>query len=244
VIPRSPPSSREDPIRHRQSVRRRPLAALAAAALLLAACGADDDPGAAPDAGVEDEADAEEDADLDAAPGDDDPEVTAGEVEEPGDEAESPGAPPLDDEAGTHDREVDGAAPMVSVTDVRVASHDGFDRVVFEIGGEGRAGWGVRYQEEARTQGKGEEVDLAGDAVLEVGLRNIAMPFDAPEDVDAYDGPERIDGPAGGAILEIVEDTIFEGQHVFFVALDTERAFRLARLDEPQRVVLDVVTAD
>jgi hypothetical protein len=133
---------------------------------------------------------------------------------------------------------------MVSVTDVRVASHDGFDRVVFEIGGEGRAGWGVQYQDEARTQGKGEEVDLAGDAVLEVGLRNIAMPFDAPDDVDAYDGPERIDGPAGGAILEIVEDTIFEGQHVFFVGLDTERPFRIARLDDPQRVVIDVVTDD
>jgi hypothetical protein len=235
-----PPSSREDPIRHRQPLRRQSLAALAAAALLFAACGADDEPGEAPDVEVGDD-DVEEETDLDAAPEEDDPADPAEEAEEPEDEAESPGAPPLDDEASTDDREEDGAAPMVSVTDVRVASHDGFDRVVFEIGGDGRAGWGVLYQDEARTQGKGEEVDLAGDAVLQVGLRNIAMPFDAPEDVDAYDGPERIDGPAGGVILEIVEDTIFEGQHVFFVGLDSERPFRIARLDDPQRVVIDVV---
>jgi hypothetical protein len=130
---------------------------------------------------------------------------------------------------------------MVSVTDVRVASHDGFDRVVFEIGGEGQAGWGVLYQDQALTQGKGDEVDVEGDAVLEVAVRNIAMPFDAPEDVEAYEGPERIEGP-GDAILEIVEDTIFEGQYVFFLGVDTERPFRVARLDDPQRVVIDVVT--
>jgi hypothetical protein len=212
---------------------------------VLVACGPDDGVEDVPDVEApeedrDEELDAEptdeDEADEDAAGGDD------GVDEAAQDDGDVTDAAPLDGEASTEDRVEDGEAPLVSVTDVRVASHQGFDRVVFEIGGDGRAGWGVLYQEQALTQGKGDEVELEGDAVLEVALRNIAMPFDAPEDVEAYDGPERIPGPADGAILEIVEDTIFEGQQVFFVGLDEERPFRIARLDDPQRIVIDVVT--
>jgi hypothetical protein len=181
----------------------------------------------------EDEADPGDDAADDV----DEPDTT----EEADDTDDTDDVAPLDVEATTGQQEEDGEPPMVSVTDVRVAHHGDFDRVVFEIGGDGRAGWGVLYQDEARSQGKGDEVDVAGDAVLEVAVRNVAMPFDAPEDVEAYDGPERIDGPGDGVLREVVEDTIFEGQHVFFLGLDAEVPYRIQRLDDPQRVVIDLV---
>jgi hypothetical protein len=225
--------------------RRRLAAALTATALALVACGPDDTTADDSDVAVPDESG--DDGEPDADPADEDAEDPedageAGEAEgEPGD-GDVADAAPLGGDPSTEERMEDGEAPLVSVTDVRVASHTGFDRVVFEIGGDGRVGWGVLYQDQALTQGRGDEVELEGDAVLEVALRNIAMPFDAPDDVEAHDGPERIPGPQGGAILEIVEDTIFEGQHVFFVGVDEERPFRIARLDDPQRVVIDVVT--
>jgi hypothetical protein len=41
-------------------------------------------------------------------------------------------------------------------------------------------------------------------------------------------------------VLEVVEDTIFEGIHTFFAGTDEEHPFLVERLDDPQRVVIDV----
>jgi hypothetical protein len=219
--------------------RRQLVASLALAALVLVACG-EDDPVIEPEPDTTEDAAGDDDPiDADADVGDPDDDADDADADPGEQDAEDP--EPLDGEATTEDREEEGSPPMVTVTDVRVASHDGFDRVVFEIGGDGQAGWGVYHQDEARSQGKGDEVEVAGDIVLEIGLRNIAMPFDAPDDVEAWDGPDRLEGPGDGPVLEIVPDTIFEGQHVFFVGLEAETPYRIQRLKDPQRVVIDLV---
>jgi hypothetical protein len=130
----------------------------------------------------------------------------------------------------------------VVVTDVRVGSHDGFDRVVFEIGGEGQAGWFTGYDDDPRSDGSGEPVEVAGDAALRVALTNIAPPHaeDQPEGVTRWEGD--VAGPAGGVITEVVDDLIFEGNHAFFIGLDQERPYLITRLQDPQRVVIDIVT--
>jgi hypothetical protein len=153
-------------------------------------------------------------------------------------------ATPIGGEASTDDRRNDEErAPQVVVTDVRVGSHEGFDRVVFEIGGEGQAGWFIQYDDDPRSDGSGEAVDVAGDAALRVVLTNIAMPHaeDAPEGVTQWEGD--VEGPPGGVITEVVDDLMFEGNHTFFVGLDQERPYRVERLSNPQRVVIDIVTA-
>lgn len=154
------------------------------------------------------------------------------------------GAQPLGGEAGTEDRHNDEVeAPQVVVTDVRVGSHDGFDRVVFEIGGEGQAGWFTEYYDDPRSDGSGEPVEVAGDAALRVALTNIAPPYLedlAPEGVTRWEGD--VAGPAGGVITEVVDDLIFEGNNAFFIGLDQERPYRIVRLQDPQRVVIDIVT--
>lgn len=151
------------------------------------------------------------------------------------------GPSPIGGDAGTHARSNEEVrAPSVVVTDVRVASHDGFDRVVFELAGEGQAGWMIRYDDDPRADGSGDPVAVAGDAALSVILTNIAMPTEAPPGSTPWSGDVA---GAGGAVAEVVDAAMFEGQHTFFVGLDRERPFRVARLQDPQRVVIDVVTA-
>lgn len=138
----------------------------------------------------------------------------------------------------TSSEEPDGW-PLV-VTDVRVGSHGSFDRLVFEIAGDGQAGWHIGYVDDPRSQGSGNPVDIEGEAVLRVTLRDMAYPGDAP--AEPYDGPERITPPASADLVEIVEDTLFEGHHDFFVGLDQERPYRVERLRDPQRIVIDIET--
>ncbi len=47
-----------------------------------------------------------------------------------------------------------------SVSDVEVARHEGFDRLVFDITGDGSAGWNVCYVEAAHSQGPGNRSSL------------------------------------------------------------------------------------
>lgn len=134
----------------------------------------------------------------------------------------------------------DGTPPPVSVTDVRLGSHKGFDRVVFEIGGPGHAGWDVRYVNEARSAGSDQPIAVAGDAILRVKLKNVALPPDAPAGVQPWDGPKRLEMPGEGPVVEVVEDTVFEGVHTFFVGVTDRQPFQVNRFGSPERVVIDV----
>ncbi len=131
-----------------------------------------------------------------------------------------------------------GGPGPTSVSDVEVARHVGFDRLVFHISGDGSAGWNVRYVQAAHSQGSGEPVEVRGSAVLEVTLTNIGYPDDVAG--PRYEGPRRIRPADTEAIREIVNDNVYEGRHVFFVGTVRQLPFRVFRLDGPQRVVLDI----
>ncbi|MDP5185423.1 GerMN domain-containing protein [Blastococcus sp. BMG 814] len=129
-----------------------------------------------------------------------------------------------------------GAA--VTVTDVRAGRHEGFDRVVFEVGGAGLPGWDARYVPGARSAGSGLPVDVAGDAVLQLVLTGVGLPGDTG--VAPYAGPDPVTA-GGAAVQEVVLDTIFEGQMVSFLGTAGERPFRVYRLQSPNRVVVEVL---
>jgi hypothetical protein len=160
------------------------------------------------------------------------------------------------DELTIHDRPTGQAAPIggpettqrstqepdggpLWVTDVRVGHHGSFDRVTFEIGGDGQVGWLIEYDENPTSQGRGDPVDIAGDAVLRVALRGMGYPT-MPE-VPPYEGPAQLQPERTEAIVEVLEDVLYEGYYDFFVGLDTERPYRLERLEDPQRVVIDIM---
>lgn len=158
---------------------------------------------------------------------------------------DAPGEPPEPvGEGGTDDSEASGDSPPVTLTDVRLAGHGEFDRIVFELAGEGEAGWRVGYTDDPRAQGSGEPVEVPGEAVLGITLTNIALPGDAPEGVQPWEGAGLLTADDPAVLDAVVEDTLFEGRYTFFAGLDARRPFAVAALDSPQRIVVDLLAEE
>ncbi|MFI2486642.1 hypothetical protein ACH47X_07000 [Promicromonospora kroppenstedtii] len=129
---------------------------------------------------------------------------------------------------------------FLTVTDVRVAAHEGYDRVVFDLDGtgSGRPGWRVEYVDQAVDDGSGDTVRVDGDAILRVSISGTATPTDSG--VDEFSG-DRIEPSGTRAIDEIVYRYWFEGYTTAFLGVDgAERPFRAFLLEDPMRVVVDV----
>lgn len=128
----------------------------------------------------------------------------------------------------------------LTVVDVRVGAHEGYDRLVLELDGEGTVGWRVAYDDDPRTQGEGAEVQLEGDATLAVVLDGLGYPYDTG--IEEYGGPRRF-SPGLPAVREVQLGGVYEGYYEAFVGVAGEQPFRVFRLTDPQRVVVDVVHA-
>ena len=145
---------------------------------------------------------------------------------------------PSDAEPDTAEASADA---RVTVSDIRVGGHDGFDRVVLEVGGEGTPGWDVRYVDQPSSQGKGDPVEVAGDAVLQLTLTGAGYPYDTGVEEYSADGP--LSASDTEAVTEIVFDATYEGTTVAFVGTTTRAPFRVYLLEAPTRVVLEVAHA-
>jgi hypothetical protein len=141
---------------------------------------------------------------------------------------------PADAEADTAEASAEAA---VTVSDIRIGGHDGFDRVVFEVGGTGTPGWDVRYVDAASSQGSGDPVDVAGDAVLQVTLTGAGYPYETG--VEEYAGP-ALTGAGTSVVAEVVFDATYEGASVAFVGSGAKNPFRVYALENPTRVVVEV----
>ena len=129
----------------------------------------------------------------------------------------------------------------VTVRDIRLGRQDGFDRVVFEVGGTGTPGWDVRYVDHASSQGSGEAIDVAGDAVLQVSLTGAGYPYDTGVTEYSAAGPLTAAGTKN--VTEVVFDATYEGTTEAFVGTKTKAPFRVYLLQNPTRVVLEVADA-
>lgn len=238
------------------TARLRPHAGLLLVCLLAAACGGPGQPAGTPDPSVAEPSPA---ATGDGVGGDatPDPEATAGEGTEDGGLVVTPDDTATGD--GRGGTEGDGAAdpppfyantaPEVGnatggagglLTDIRMGAHEGFDRVVLEFAGAGTPGWDVRYVDAPVGSPGGEPVRIEGAAVLAVGIDPVAYPQDDPT---AYDGPGRLRIPDAQVVSELVYASLFEGRLQAFVGVDDgEMPFRVYRLTEPSRVVIEVST--
>lgn len=145
-------------------------------------------------------------------------------------------------EAFPADTAVDSEEPNggpLTVVAVRVAKQDGYDRVVFELAGKvaGEPGWRVEYTDDPAQQGSGNSVEVGGDATLAIDITGVGFPMDTGEQ-------EETDDPALPAGLTVIEDVVlgatFEGQYQAFVGTTRKAPFRVFRLSNPARVVLDV----
>lgn len=128
-------------------------------------------------------------------------------------------------------------------TDLRIGRQDGFDRVVWEFAGDGEPGWLARYEATPARDGSGEPVDLPGDATLLVLIEGVTIAEFLPTP-DPGITPYPGNGTAAAAdtqhVTEVIAGGWFEGYQDGFVGVDSERPFRVYRLADPPRVVLEV----
>jgi len=127
---------------------------------------------------------------------------------------------------------------LLTVTEVRVGAHDGYDRVVFEVAGTGTPGWSVRYVPEAVEDASGRTRTISGAGILEVVLTGMGYPFDTGQ-TEWAEGPITTEGYA--QVWEVDMLGTFEGRTQAFIGLkDAGRPYRVFALAEPARVVVDV----
>lgn len=128
-------------------------------------------------------------------------------------------------------------ATQLLVTDIRVGRQDGFDRVVLDLSGSGQVGWRVAYADAPAIDGSGTPVDLAGDQILQVSA--LGMTYPEPGD-PTYDDLLLVDGGGLLAVTEILRGVPFEGQVQVYVGTGQRVPFRVFRLSDPERLVIDL----
>lgn len=154
------------------------------------------------------------------------------------DEDASGDAPPFLADRADDTEEVSGDA-FLSPVRLRFGVHDGYDRVVLDLEGTGLPGWLGGFDSDPRMDGSGEPVVIAGDAYLVINVRGLVYPTE--EGAVEFSGSQRFETPTGGVIREVVFGGIFEGQAQVFIGLDSDQPFRVFRLEDPTRLVIDVL---
>lgn len=156
----------------------------------------------------------------------------------PGQAPSSPTAAGPSFAAGSSAQEQPARGGPLSVVAVRVANHGSFDRVVFELKGRdgGEPGWRVEYVDQPSADGSGDPVAVGGAAALAVRISGAGY----PDDTGAQDA-ESVGGPGGAAVVEdVVLGATFEGVYEAWIGTARKAPFRVFRLADPARVVIDV----
>ncbi|WP_280338781.1 AMIN-like domain-containing (lipo)protein [Nocardia neocaledoniensis] len=146
------------------------------------------------------------------------------------------GAAPRDNTPKSGDA---SAGAALTVTDIRLGHHEGFDRVVFTLGGTGTPGWQVEYTGSAVQDGSGKPVEVDGNSILEVRILGSAYPFDST--VPPYAGPDPVTDPSVPGITGVYKALVYEGSTQSFIGVTAaEPAFAVSTLSNPTRLVVDI----
>lgn len=155
--------------------------------------------------------------------------AAAPDVEAPGLEADTVGWT-----VGVVDLGADGDDQAV-LTDLRVGRHEGFDRVVFEL--DRAPAVHVEYVDRpVRACGSGEVVELPGEGWLEVRLGGARGHTEAGEPTVPVARRE----PGYPSVLALARTCDFEGVVTWVAGVEAPTPFRVARVEDPARVVVDV----
>lgn len=126
--------------------------------------------------------------------------------------------------------------PSLMVSNVRVAGHEGFDRVVFDLAGEGDPGWLTNYTENPVQQGSGNPIPYNGETSLMVGIQGTPYPFDLDMEF-----PDHGTYPGAGNVTEVTYASLFEARTEFVIGVTGEMPYSVTVLQDPKRLVIDFV---
>ena len=123
---------------------------------------------------------------------------------------------------------IDATVPIANVADVRVATHPGHDRVVFEFDGGLPEAILERASPPFTHDASGEPVDVEGASFLRLTL--IGGTKQMPDGSSSYDGPTDFatDFPT---MRHLVEGGDFEARSTWYFGLDSEACVDVFTLD-------------
>lgn len=120
------------------------------------------------------------------------------------------------------------------LTEIRVAQHEDFEREVFEHSGNGVLAFWGEYVEEAIAEGLGTEIEVAGEAILRVGVGGVAPDPDNPGAANEVEGWSAPDDTYG--VVEVLPDSPFEAHAQYFIGLDSARVFHIHAANDLARI--------
>ncbi len=126
---------------------------------------------------------------------------------------------------------------VANIVDVRVGTHDGYDRVVFEFE-QGTPELTLDRAEPPFTQdGSGLPIEVDGSSFLGLLMRGGTKQTDAG--TSSYDGSTDI-SPGFPGLVHLIEAGDFERQSTWYLGLTGDACVRVLLLDGPPRLVIDV----
>ena len=145
---------------------------------------------------------------------------------------------------GTGPKRVSAYPITPEIYNVRAATHEGCDRVVFDLNGLGRVGYLVRYVPTVHADPSDQPIRVAGGAALQVTIQ-------APDFRESGHQPGRTPWQLGQRLVgaqTTLREVRFAGsfEHVttFAVGVRRQRPFRVLVLPDPgnhvTRVVVDI----
>lgn len=130
-----------------------------------------------------------------------------------------------------------GTVAVANIVDIRVGTHDGYDRVVFEFE-QGTPELTLDRAQPPFTQdGSGLPIEVDGSSFLGLVMRGGTKQTDAG--TSSYDGSTDI---AAGfpALVHFIEAGDVERQSTWYLGLTGEACVRVLLLEGPPRLVIDV----
>jgi hypothetical protein len=120
------------------------------------------------------------------------------------------------------------------LSSIRTGPHDGYDRIVFQFGGNGIPSYDLTRQESATftRDASGQQVTLDGTAGLKLVLR----------DADPASGVGTDLKPAMHSVREIAQIGNFERVLTYGIGISSSQCVRILELSGPSRLVVDVAT--
>jgi hypothetical protein len=133
----------------------------------------------------------------------------------------------------------DATVAKANIVDVRMATHDGFDRVVFEFTDGLPEVTLDRADPPFTHDASGAPIDVEGTSFLRLTMRGGTKQTD--DGTSSYDGPTEFD-PGFPTLVDLVEGGDFEAQSTWYFGLSSEACVRVMALtdDGAPRLVIDV----